>query len=383
MAKSFRPKRNFTAKSDVFTGKPYEVTLDCERQELRIHDGITAGGIPTARNVDLKQSTRVSHTQYAVGDTVACPKRAGVYLVCASAGKTGSSDLDFTNAVPGSIVVDGTVSWIVTVPFVSNVNGIYPDADGRVNVSFVSSVNGVEPDVDGTVEVNVGVVKVNGMTGAVVLSATDVGAISTAGGALEGNLTIGNGSEDINLEGKSDTSGVQVYGGPGWGRGSLVGVYGTKHSKRPGWFYFDATDGESHKQLIGRPDGALTWNNRDLTAAKLFYATCTVPGNNAVKVATVTNSNGFLLEVGSIVAVKMTNPPTAMTHLNVNSSGQKPVKGFNVSLNIGYSGDIECHFGVSPDSLVYVFVYDGTNWNAVTAYGSYEYVPDYDDGGDD
>lgn len=151
MAKSFRPKRNFTAKSDVFIGKPYEVTLDCERQELRIHDGITAGGIPTARNVDLKQSTRVSHTQYAVGDTVACPKRAGVYLVCASAGKTSSSDLNFANAVPGSIVVDGTVSWIVTVPFVSNVNGIYPDADGRVDVAFVSTVNGVEPDVDGDV----------------------------------------------------------------------------------------------------------------------------------------------------------------------------------------------------------------------------------------
>lgn len=263
MAKSFRPKRNFTAKSDVFIGKPYEVTLDCERQELRIHDGITAGGIPTARNVDLKQSTRVSHTQYAVGDTVACPKRAGVYLVCANAGKTSSSDLDFANAVPGSTVVDGTVSWIVTVPFVTNINGIGPDADGRVNVSFVSSVNGVEPDPAG----------------------------------------------DVSL--------------------------------------------------------------KDSNAYQIPFGTCSTSSTISAKVATITNGATFSLVQGSIVAIKFSKDPADFTTLNVNSSGAKEVRKH---LLFGQLEDSMTHgvLSIAPSNLVFVFVFDGTYWNLVTAYGAGE-----------
>lgn len=137
MAKPFQLKRNTTVKSDAFTGKPYELTLDCERQELRIHDGINAGGFAVARTADLKQSTRVSHTQYQVGDVVACPKRAGIYLVCSEAGQTLNGDKDFSKAAVGSTVVDGTVSWIVTAPFVTSVNG----QSGDVTIGNASSVS--------------------------------------------------------------------------------------------------------------------------------------------------------------------------------------------------------------------------------------------------
>ncbi len=128
--------------------------------------------------------------------------------------------------------------------------------------------------------------------------------------------------------------------------------------------------------------GAVTITAGGTSAYQIPYATCSTASNTAVKVATIANSISFALKVGSIVAVKMTNAPTKMTHLNVNSTGQKPVKGFNVSLSVGYRGTDECHFDIKPTGLVYVFVYDGTNWNAVSAYGGYEYVPDYDEGGD-
>ena len=45
MAKPFRPKRGTTAKNDSFVGLAHEVTLDTERNSLRIHDGVTAGGV--------------------------------------------------------------------------------------------------------------------------------------------------------------------------------------------------------------------------------------------------------------------------------------------------------------------------------------------------
>lgn len=330
MAKSFRPKRNFTAKSDVFIGKPYEVTLDCERQELRIHDGITAGGIPTARNVDLKQSTRVSHTQYAVGDTVACPKRAGVYLVCASAGKTSSSDLGFANAVPGSIVVDGTVSWIVTVPFVSNVNGIYPDADGRVNVSFVSSVNGVEPDPAGDVS----------------LKDSDIEKILGYTPLQKAPVTSVDGKKgDVNL--------------------SLT--------YQPKGNYVKSVNGS-----VADASGNVTVDGS--SAYQIPFASCSTATNKEEKVATVTNGVPLNLVAGAMVAIKFTAALDVYTFatLNVNSLGAKAVKLSSVSLTV--AGSMNHNLSIGHSNNLYVFVYDGTYWNMVTTYGSDSYY--FEDDGD-
>ena len=54
MAKPFRPKRGTTAKNDAFVGLQYEITLDKDKSSLRVHDGLTAGGVaeilPKAQN---------------------------------------------------------------------------------------------------------------------------------------------------------------------------------------------------------------------------------------------------------------------------------------------------------------------------------------------
>lgn len=36
--------RGDTAKNDAYTGRDGELTIDTERNEVRIHDGVTAGG---------------------------------------------------------------------------------------------------------------------------------------------------------------------------------------------------------------------------------------------------------------------------------------------------------------------------------------------------
>ena len=57
MAKPFRPKRGTTAKNDAFVGLQYEITLDKDKSSLRVHDGVTAGGVaeilPKAKNDEL------------------------------------------------------------------------------------------------------------------------------------------------------------------------------------------------------------------------------------------------------------------------------------------------------------------------------------------
>lgn len=39
-----KPPRGTTAKASQYKGKPGEIVIDMEAKELRIHDGITAGG---------------------------------------------------------------------------------------------------------------------------------------------------------------------------------------------------------------------------------------------------------------------------------------------------------------------------------------------------
>ena len=57
MAKPLRPKRGNAAKNDVFVGMVGEITVDTEKHNIRVHDGVTAGGVaeilPKAKNDEL------------------------------------------------------------------------------------------------------------------------------------------------------------------------------------------------------------------------------------------------------------------------------------------------------------------------------------------
>ena len=50
MAKRVQLIRDATAGADTFTGLTGEITVDTTKKELRLHDGLTAGGIPIARS---------------------------------------------------------------------------------------------------------------------------------------------------------------------------------------------------------------------------------------------------------------------------------------------------------------------------------------------
>ena len=49
MSKQVRFRRGTTAQHSVFTGPAGEVTVDTDKKVTVVHDGVTAGGIPTAR----------------------------------------------------------------------------------------------------------------------------------------------------------------------------------------------------------------------------------------------------------------------------------------------------------------------------------------------
>lgn len=133
-----------------------------------------------------------------------------------------------------------------------------------------------------------------------------------------------------------------------------------------------------NKNVVRSVNGTFADANGDVTltvggssAYQIPFGTCTVPSTNSVKVATITNGVPFSLVQGSVVTIKFSHEPTNFTTLNVNSSGAKEVRKHLLF------GEMEDSFLngfliIAPSNLVFVFVFDGTYWNLVSAYGEGE-----------
>lgn len=90
----------------------------------------------------------------------------------------------------------------------------------------------------------------------------------------------------------------------------------------------------------------------------VWYGTCTTAAGTAAKVVTLTDSTGFTLQAGTIVAVKFTYANTASTPtLNVASSGAKSIKQYGTTA-VGNGNQTTGWIA----GAIQIFVYDGTNW---------------------
>lgn len=86
----------------------------------------------------------------------------------------------------------------------------------------------------------------------------------------------------------------------------------------------------------------------------VFYGVCDTGASYTEKTVTLTDGTGFSLKAGVVVVVKFTNAHRTLDmSLNVEDTGEKPVKGDFNKLNAIYSGSV-CSF-----------VYDGANWCSV------------------
>ena len=167
---------------------------------------------------------------------------------------------------------------------------------------FVRTINGKKPDEAGNVSVDIGVSSVDGKTGAVTLS----------------------------------------------------GVYQPKGN------YLTQAPVTS----VNGKTGAVTIDVGGTSAYKIPYATCSTGSTTESKVATISNGVSLSLVEGALVVVKFSNKlygdegdsTFKFSKLNVNSTGAKTVKTWSTD-GLG---------GVSPSNQVYLFVYDGTNWNMVS-----------------
>lgn len=98
-------------------------------------------------------------------------------------------------------------------------------------------------------------------------------------------------------------------------------------------------------------------NGSTANTVKSFYGTCDTAGDNATKVVTLANTDGWELKAGVIVGVKFSyNNSASNVTLNVNSSGDKSIYFGNAvytSTSIYICG--------AQNYIIY-YMYDGTYW---------------------
>lgn len=200
-------------------------------------------------------------------------------------------------------------------------------------------------------------------------------------------LSNGNDIDSVLLPraGNSDTGSLVIYGNTAYQNGAMLGVYGKSHSTRPGQVLLSASTGsDATTDVVIKPGDGLYVSGKKVlvdgdsagsgtSAYKIPFGTCTTSSTVAEKIATITNGVPFSLEPGSVVAIKFSHEPEKFTTLNVNSSG---AKGIKTHFLYGEADDtmLNIFLSLTQANNVFVFVFDGTYWNFVTAYGAGEII---------
>lgn len=82
----------------------------------------------TPSNFYKLSNYRIANTAYNIGDTVAVPYHANLFMECIANGTTASTSLDTSNVYDGQQIVDGGVTWEVGV--IGAIPGAYIEYTG-------------------------------------------------------------------------------------------------------------------------------------------------------------------------------------------------------------------------------------------------------------
>lgn len=186
-------------------------------------------------------------TNYNVGNQIKTPSLPSqCVLVCTTAGTSGNSEPDYTNVSVGSSVTDGTVTWSVSEAIVGNdyikthANGISTD---KTFLNFYLNTSNPENAIE-SMQLNSGSLNIGGKA---LNNASNVflnGTGNIFGYKTSGAFTLFCGSDNINPS---------------------MTFWGVQSSSNAGYFRLRATlNGNNNKDLVGRPNGELTWNNKNV-----------------------------------------------------------------------------------------------------------------------
>lgn len=120
VATQVKRRRGTTAENDAFTGAEGEITVDTEKHELRVHDGVTQGGftIPTTETMDsasksldnLSASGEARFTSKADSDLSNIPSNID-YVVASQAPTAENNYTWYRKYKSGWVEQGGMMTW--------------------------------------------------------------------------------------------------------------------------------------------------------------------------------------------------------------------------------------------------------------------------------
>jgi len=165
-------RRGTTANNDAFTGSAGELAIDSTLNEIRVHDGSTAGGFTTARKTELSKMMSVANTQALFASVSANNSTINTKMSVANTqtlvgdrlGATASIAL--TGAVTGSASFSANAVSITTTATADPTITLGGDLTGNVTLTnlgngtltatvvddshnhVISNVDGLQTDLD-------------------------------------------------------------------------------------------------------------------------------------------------------------------------------------------------------------------------------------------
>jgi len=157
-------RRGTTAEHSTFTGAVGEVTVDTDKDVVVVHDGVTAGGYPLARQ-DLNNVSSIADTKLA---TISTANKVSNSATTATSNNTASAIVarDASgNFSAGTITaaLTGNATTASTLQTARNIQGV--SFNGSANITVVTAGSGIT--VSGTTVTNAGVLSINGNAGTI------------------------------------------------------------------------------------------------------------------------------------------------------------------------------------------------------------------------
>lgn len=132
------------------------------------------------------------------------------------------------------------------------------------------------------------------------------GKLNLSGGKITGCLFLNNPNYSYLCARTTNDSDVIVCGGSNMSSGSTLRVCGIERSSLAGTFVLTATDGTNNKQLIGYPNGSLTWGSDNVITSRYMQ-------NGSVSVISNYRNN----ELGSEIFLFCRSSDSTIGHKNL------------------------------------------------------------------
>lgn len=115
MAITVQFRRGTTAENDALTGAEGEILVDTTLDQLRVHDGVTAGGHKVARHVDISDKIQVANATLLINDRMQVANVAtAISTAISNLVDAAPSTLDTLNELAAALGDDANFSTTVT-----------------------------------------------------------------------------------------------------------------------------------------------------------------------------------------------------------------------------------------------------------------------------